>query len=69
VVPDGQSIVVPSHEQARIRSFHRWTVLIWLRGGMDELRAPHGPINDLKNLARRQAGQLCSGARRRPYSP
>jgi len=68
-MPDGQSIVVQARTSPHPIFFTDGLYSIWLRGGMDELRAPHGPIKRFENLARRQAGQLCSGARRRPYSP
>jgi dipeptidyl aminopeptidase/acylaminoacyl peptidase len=47
-MPDGQSIVVQATNKPASDQFTNGLYSIWLRGGMDELRAPHGPINDLK---------------------
>ncbi|HEV8074973.1 MAG TPA: S9 family peptidase [Candidatus Acidoferrum sp.] len=47
-MPDGQSIVVLATSKPASDLFTDGLYSIWLRGGMDELRAPHGPINDLK---------------------
>ncbi len=47
-MPDGQSIVVQATNKPASDLFTDGLYSIWLRGGMDELRAPHGPINDLK---------------------
>ncbi|HEV3419181.1 MAG TPA: S9 family peptidase [Candidatus Acidoferrum sp.] len=47
-MPDGQSIVVRATNKPASDQFTDGLYSIWLRGGMDELRPPHGPINDLK---------------------
>ena len=47
-MPDGQSVVVLATSKPASDLFTDGLYVIWLRGGMDELRAPHGPINDLK---------------------
>ncbi|HXJ13612.1 MAG TPA: S9 family peptidase [Candidatus Limnocylindrales bacterium] len=47
-MPDGQSIVVIATNKPASDQFTSGLYSIWLRGGMDELRAPHGPINDLR---------------------
>ncbi|HWY06667.1 MAG TPA: S9 family peptidase, partial [Candidatus Acidoferrales bacterium] len=47
-MPDGQSIVVLATSKPASDVFTDGLYSIWLRGGMDELRAPHGPINGLK---------------------
>lgn len=47
-MPDGQSVVVQATNKPASDQFTDGLYSIWLRGGMDELRAPHGPINDLK---------------------
>jgi dipeptidyl aminopeptidase/acylaminoacyl peptidase len=47
-MPDGQSIVVQATNKPASDQFTNGLYSIWLRGGMDELRAPRGPINDLK---------------------
>jgi len=47
-MPDGQSIVVLATSKPASDLFTDGLYSVWLRGGMDELRAPHGPINDLK---------------------
>jgi len=47
-MPDGQSIVVRGTNKPASDQFTEGLYSIWLRGGMDELRAPHGPINDLR---------------------
>jgi dipeptidyl aminopeptidase/acylaminoacyl peptidase len=47
-MPDGQSIVVQATNKPASDLFTDGLYSIWLRGGMDELRAAHGPINDLK---------------------
>jgi dipeptidyl aminopeptidase/acylaminoacyl peptidase len=47
-MPDGQSIVVQATNKPASDLFTDGLYSVWLRGGMDELRAPHGPINDLK---------------------
>lgn len=45
---DGQSIVVLATSKPAADLFTDGLYSIWLRGGMDELRAPRGPVNDLK---------------------
>src|SRR5258707_233161 len=47
-MPDGQSITMQATNKPASDPFTDGLYSIWLRGGMDELRAPHGPINDLK---------------------
>src|ERR1700675_1949836 len=47
-MPDGQGLVVQATSKPASDLFTDGLYSIWLRGGMDELRAPHGPINDLK---------------------
>ena len=47
-MPDGQSILVQATNKPASDLFTDGLYSIWLRGGMDELRAPHGPISDLK---------------------
>jgi dipeptidyl aminopeptidase/acylaminoacyl peptidase len=45
---DGQSIVVLATSKPAADLFTDGLYSIWLRGGMDELRAPRGPVNDLR---------------------
>ena len=47
-LPDGQSLVVQATNKPFSDQFSSGLYTVWLRGGMDELRAPHGPINDLR---------------------
>jgi len=47
-MPDGQSIIVRANGKPASDQFTDGLYSIWLRGGMDELRAPHGPIGNLK---------------------
>jgi dipeptidyl aminopeptidase/acylaminoacyl peptidase len=47
-MPDGQRIIVQATGKPASDQFANGIYTVWLRGGMDELRAPHGPINDLK---------------------
>jgi dipeptidyl aminopeptidase/acylaminoacyl peptidase len=65
-MPDGQSIVVKATNKPASDLFTDGLYSIWLRGGMDELRAPHGPINDVKIS---QDGKLISFAAARDDGP
>jgi dipeptidyl aminopeptidase/acylaminoacyl peptidase len=47
-MPDGQSIVVQATSKPSSDQFTNGLYLVGLRGGMDELHAPHGPIGELK---------------------
>jgi len=47
-MPDGQSLVVQATSKPASDQFTNGIYAVWLRGGMDELRAPHGPIGDVK---------------------
>jgi dipeptidyl aminopeptidase/acylaminoacyl peptidase len=47
-MPDGQNIVVVATNQPASDQFSSGIYLVPLRGGMDEMRAPHGPINDVR---------------------
>jgi dipeptidyl aminopeptidase/acylaminoacyl peptidase len=47
-MPDGQSIVIQATSKPASDQFTSGLYSVWLRGGMEELRAPRGPINDLK---------------------
>jgi dipeptidyl aminopeptidase/acylaminoacyl peptidase len=47
-MPDGQSLVVEATNKPFSDQFSNGLYTVWLRGGMDELRAPHGPINDVR---------------------
>lgn len=47
-VPDGQSIVAQANSKPASDQFTDGLYSIWLRGGMEELRAPRGPIGELK---------------------
>src|SRR3984893_11863651 len=65
-MPDGQSIVVQATNKPASDLFTDGLYSVWLRGGMDELRAPHGPINDL-NIS--PDGKLVSFAAARDDGP
>ena len=47
-MPDGQSLIVEATSKPASDQFKNGIYRVWLRGGMDELRAPHGPIGDVK---------------------
>jgi dipeptidyl aminopeptidase/acylaminoacyl peptidase len=47
-MPDGQSLVVEATSKPASDQFANGIYRVWLRGGMDELRAPHGPIGEVK---------------------
>ena len=47
-MPDGQSLVVEATSKPASDQFVNGIYTVWLRGGMDELRAPHGPIGEVK---------------------
>jgi len=47
-MPDGLSIIMQANGKPASDQYTDGLYSVWLRGGMDELRAPHGPIHDLK---------------------
>lgn len=47
-MPDGQSLVVEATSKPTSDQFANGVYVVRLRGGMDELRAPHGPIGDVR---------------------
>ena len=47
-MPDGQSLVVEASSKPASDQFKNGIYRVWLRGGMDELRAPHGPLEEVK---------------------
>jgi dipeptidyl aminopeptidase/acylaminoacyl peptidase len=47
-MPDGQSLVVEATSKPTSDQFVNGIYRAWLRGGMDELRPPHGPVGDIK---------------------
>jgi dipeptidyl aminopeptidase/acylaminoacyl peptidase len=47
-MPDGQSLVVEATSKPASDQFANGIYVVRLRGGMDELRAPHGPIGDVR---------------------
>ncbi len=65
-MPDGQSIVVEATSKPASDQFVNGVYTVWLRGGMEELRAPHGPIGDVKVSP---SGKLVSFAGAREDGP
>ncbi len=65
-MPDGQSIVVQATSKPASDQFTDGIYTIWLRGGIEELRAPRGPIKDVQVSP---AGKLVSFAGPRDDGP
>jgi dipeptidyl aminopeptidase/acylaminoacyl peptidase len=47
-MPDGQSLILQATSKPASDLFADGIYVVRLRGGMDELRAPHGPIGDVR---------------------
>jgi dipeptidyl aminopeptidase/acylaminoacyl peptidase len=47
-MPEGQSLVVEATNKPASDQFVNGIYRVYLRGGMDELRAPHGPLAEVK---------------------